>query len=285
MKRYIILLALPLALWNSCKPEEDADPDLGATVTPTFNINKIDDHKFVFINTTKGALIKWDFGNGQTSQNQSDTVYYAFAGTYNATLTAINKAGKTTASKQIVISDSDPAVCQDSLFNLLSGGCAAIDSGKTWVIDHGPGAMGVGDPAKTEPNWWTSAQDHFSTDGCIYDNSFTFKLKGLEFTMTFPGGYTLYNWYWANNEKGMTMGKYDDVCVAAPTKTTNWSIVKSGGKIKLNITNGGHLGYYDGTGAYEILKLNEDTLYVRNTYSYDGDGWRYLRFLKKKYFN
>jgi len=58
-------------------------------------------------NTSRYATeYKWDFGNGETSEEKEPMVYYTDSGTYTIKLTAKGKTGETTISREINVTNS-----------------------------------------------------------------------------------------------------------------------------------------------------------------------------------
>jgi PKD repeat protein len=78
-------------------------PEASFTVNP----QQIEtNNKVVFTNTSAeapGTAWLWNFGDGQTSTVKNPTHTYVAEGTYNATLTALNSIGESTASQQIAV--------------------------------------------------------------------------------------------------------------------------------------------------------------------------------------
>ena len=110
---------------------------------PEFFVDKNDPNNVIFkVTKAEGFMINWDFGNGTLSQNSIDTVYYPFADTYTVKLTASNKGGATTASEKVVIATTDPKICANSYYTLLTGGCGVAS--KIWKIDSADGALANG---------------------------------------------------------------------------------------------------------------------------------------------
>ncbi len=66
----------------------------------------------VFTNTSTGASsYMWDFGDGNTSNQQNPTYTYACSGTYVVVLTATNACGSVSYSQIINVASSPPATC------------------------------------------------------------------------------------------------------------------------------------------------------------------------------
>ena len=85
----------------------------------------------------------WDFGDGNTSTDESPVHTYAAGGTYDVTLTATGAAGSASRTETINIVDPNTA----GMF--LSGA-----EGKTWYLDREAIAMGIG-PGPGDVSWWS----------------------------------------------------------------------------------------------------------------------------------
>jgi PKD repeat protein len=278
------LFALSAVLF-SCSPKDDIS-DVGPAPVASFSVDKSNPNYVKLTNTATGTFLqKWDFGNGQFSTEKSPVAYYPFEGEYLVKLIVTSKGGMATSQQKVVVATSDPAVCLDTMFTRLTGGCAATN-GKTWVLDTAKGAMGVGQPDGNSDNWFSSPSNNFNlsnvNDPCIYDNEFNFVLKGAIFTNNNKGT-SLYNWEWANKERGQHQGQYADTCLTYTHKTSNWSMVRDSGKYWLSLTNNEFMAYYEGRSKYQIMKLTDTELYIRAYFGYNvNTGWRYLRFVPKK---
>jgi len=126
------------------------DPDPIASFQ--FEIDANDFLTVSFTNFSQNATSSsWDFGDGNSSVEESPTYTYAEAGTYTVTLTASNAAGASaTRSETFTLNDPDQQLA------LLAG-----SESKTWYLLREGIALGVG-PSINDNQWWS-----FGGGNCI----------------------------------------------------------------------------------------------------------------------
>lgn len=84
------------------------------------------------INHTDEIIPVWDYGTGR-SNRQSDTIHFAFKGSYTINRTAVTGAGLVSMDPvTIQVTEDNLAYVDDPLWNLLSGGPGQE---KTWILD------------------------------------------------------------------------------------------------------------------------------------------------------
>jgi PKD repeat protein len=130
MKRISFILSfIAVMILSSCEPQMDKAPGMGAKPSGDFTFDTTDPNYVVFeASSDNGFLLNWDFGNGVTSQNKKDTVYYPFVGDYTVTLTISGEGGATDIQKTVTITANDPGVGQIPGLKELTG----EGLGKTW---------------------------------------------------------------------------------------------------------------------------------------------------------
>ncbi len=284
---YLFLLVLGLSL-TGCDPEIDDKSELGppptaSDVTFTFEPDAANDNIIHFTNTSSGFILKWDLGNGAVAEGNNVKGTYPLKGEYTVTLTAFTRSGSATNSQVITIAQTDPSLLDVPEFNLLTGGVDQLE-GKTWVIDkNNPGHMGVGPndggPDSQSPVWWQAPP--LDKDGLgIYDDEMTFKL--LDFVYEHKNNGDVFVNGASAGDFGLDPAGGDQRAEYSPDPAiNNWSISDEGDKKFLSITNGGFFGFYTGVSKYQILKLEENELYVRFTDSKDPALAWYHRLIPK----
>ena len=70
-----------------------------------------------FFNTSSEAMYVWDFGDGQTSNEESPTHQYAACGVYTVTLTSTNACGTASSTATVLVTDFP-----DAVFNIIVNG-------------------------------------------------------------------------------------------------------------------------------------------------------------------
>ncbi len=113
-KQVVFLSGALIFLFSSCKKNEP-------TVSFTYTVNK---HEVVFkVQATDANYFEWDFGDGQTSEEENPTHVYDAGGEYDVTCKATGQGGSATATKTIMVDYSTK--------ELLAG-----KTGKTWKISN-----------------------------------------------------------------------------------------------------------------------------------------------------
>ncbi len=130
---------------------------------------------FADISLSNGGTIgswHWDFGDGNTSNQQNPSHLYATDGTYNVTLVVENTAGCTDSISMVVLvrplpdanfNWSSACVNQQVYFNDLSSGSSAINS---WQWDFGDG---IGTSAIQNPDYTYNVLDTFDVTLVVTD--------------------------------------------------------------------------------------------------------------------
>jgi hypothetical protein len=270
---------------------------------PEFTVDQSDPNNVIFaVTSAEGFMVNWDFGNGKLSQNNTDTIYYPFADTYKVSLTASNKGGATTTKKQLVIATTDPKICANRFYALLSGGCDVAS--KTWKIYGGDSAFGNGGPSAKDSLgngtssyndqisfWWNSMRVNNIPPPRALDDEYIFGLKGFTYKNDCHGDF-FFNWKWCNKLFGTAQATYADTIHAyTPNNPATWTldvdtvtpedrsakdstlwktrffIDSATGKrfnLILTLSNDNYLGYCSGVSVYQILQITSDMMYLRH---------------------
>lgn len=117
----LILFAVGQLMLTSCKKEEPEGP-------PKVGIfHSIADKQVAFTALTKRVVTwNWDFGDGETSNEQNPVHIYESGGYYTVTLIGTDASGNTAQAEVDIAVDVTPYV-------LLTGGPTAVN-GKTWKL-------------------------------------------------------------------------------------------------------------------------------------------------------
>lgn len=149
--------------------DEPAQPSPKPVVGFTATVNNL---SISFTNTTKyGNSYVWDFGDGNTSSQESPAHTYAAPGVYKVKLTATNNAGSASAEQEFTLSAA-PMTEADLI-------------GAAWKVRPTANSIFVG-PALGNGTWWSTpanfldgsstGQDDWS---CMTDDEFIFSAGGL----------------------------------------------------------------------------------------------------------
>jgi len=187
----------------------------------------------------------------------------------------------------VVIENTDPLLLDKPLYNMLTGGVDATE-GKTWVIDAGrAGHFGVGpnpsSGAGDVPEWY-QAGPFEKQGGGMYDDRYTFFLADFRYVMETNGNVYI-NAAQAGNFPGAFASEVGDYTAPynAPDNLT-WNIAEPEGEYpQLTISSGGFIGYYAGGRTYQIVRIEENELFLRLVdQANEGLAW-YLRLVPEGY--
>lgn len=291
MKRIIIINILSLLVF-SCDPLGEKDLKLGAPPTAEDAVftyaPSAENDNIINFTAPSGAFLKvWNFGNGTTARGNSVTGIFPLKGTYEVTLTVYTSGGSMTSKQTVVIEETDPTLLDIPVYNMLTGGNDKPE-GKTWVIDatHA-GHFGVGpnpsDPNVGDyPNYYAAGVNEKAGAG-FYDDEFTFKLEGFQFTQETNGDVFLNNKY-ASDFPGAYANVGDFTAPYDAPDGLTWSITEGeGGDQYLTLSGEGFIGYYTGVHTYKIVSLSENEMFLRAEDAADaGLAW-YMRLIPKGY--
>lgn len=163
-KLWYLLLFVPFLFTSSCKKEE---PAAGPVASFQFEVDDTNFLLVTFSNFSQNAnSYSWDFGDANTSTEESPTHEYETAGTYTVTLTATASDG-TTSVKSQEVTLSDP----DQQLTLLAGNVS-----KTWKLIREGASLGIGPDAANWTQWFNLQND--GSRNCLYDDEFIFYRDG-----------------------------------------------------------------------------------------------------------
>ncbi len=166
----ILVFIMSLGIFfSSCK--EDVLP-------PNAKFSKtIDGLKVKFTSASIGAeTYKWEFGDSNTSAEESPTHTYVKGGTYDVKLTVTNEGGTSSTNESITVVEP---------FNE-----AAIAG--TYKITAAAGSLAVG-PAEGSSEWWTLPAAELTLRACQLDDEFIFNANGT-FSMNLQSSTFLEDW-------------------------------------------------------------------------------------------
>lgn len=296
INRLLVFLMATALLWGC---QED-DYDLGKIVAPS-NLNVTTEIVGVTtdmpngdgsgtVNFTANAenvmTYKFVFSDGFEVVSSSGKASHDFSGNgvndYSVTVVASGTGGISSSKTKTVTVFSnfnDPETKQ-----LLTGG-----SSKTWYVAASqPGHLGVGPSSGNgfdNPGYYSAGPFEKSGNPCFYNDAFTFSLQNDEIKFEDNNeGQSFFNAAYVADFGG---GGPDDQCLDFDTsglKNVSLSPSTSGipesettGTV-LNISGDGFLSYYIGASSYEILSIDENSMYVRAIMGSDPTLAWYLKF-------
>ncbi len=121
-----------------------------------------------FTNFSQNAnSYSWDFGDGNSSTEESPTHTYAAGGTYDVVLTASNGSDSDDALQSVTVMDPN------QMLTTLAGTVS-----KTWYLQRDGIAMGVGPTINDNEFWSFGGVTPLGDRPCILDDSYTFFRDG-----------------------------------------------------------------------------------------------------------
>lgn len=168
-KPLLWILAASLFFVASCG---DDDPEPSGEADPIasfqYEIGTTNFLEVTFSNFSQNATTySWDFGDNNTSTDESPTHTYAAGGDYTVTLTATG--GGKTSSRSETFTLTDP----DSELARLAGATS-----KTWYLQREGIALGIG-PAMNDNEYWAFGRNTpLGERPCILNDVFTFHRDG-----------------------------------------------------------------------------------------------------------
>jgi len=255
-----------LAFAWGCKKEDDGPKEL--EIVYSF----IDANTVLFEhNEAYTGIPSWDFGNGQTSDQNSDTVVYPFAGTYKVVLTIFATDGTKTDSTDVVITESNPSLLELTEKEIMLCGGAEELNGKTWVwAQTVPQHMMLGqwDPWQ----WWWGAAVNEKEPFNLYDDLMIFKAINFEFVLE-NNDTTYVN---VDNLGTFDVDSDEDTPVFLDLNESEftWSIEERADGDYLKLGGGGFMSYYLGVSEYLIEELLEHELNI--SVIIDNVYWRFM---------
>ncbi len=180
LKLALILFAFITVSCDDDSEDGGTDPVDPDPIIASFTFEVVD-YEVTFTNETLNATeYSWNFGDEETSTDESPVHTYAAAGTYEVVMTASTDAESKEVKKEVIIEE----VGQDPM-TLLTGG-----SSKTWVLAKQKNAVSFGNPAAVWYDglsleetavelWWGNAVDQVEGRSCLFDTEFTFTTEGV----------------------------------------------------------------------------------------------------------
>ncbi|GAL85229.1 hypothetical protein MYP_2458 [Sporocytophaga myxococcoides] len=263
-----------------------------------FTVEEVDDFTFKVKSTTPNPLTQvFKFANGDSSTTEEASVKFPFAGTYDITLKVNTSKGPSSITRKVTVKkddESNPDLTNET-FRLLTGGREAVN-GKTWVLAKVKGSGGNGGRDALVPQWNLALNGPTGPEfeNGMLNNEFTFNIRGYQYIPKNTN--VTVNWAAANAFFGKNQPDYNDIAYSdpkhtqAPFKLTPVNDTYLGNVYALTILNGSYLGYFENRFTSKIMRITEDSLYVRH--GYDEAGLfnnpeldycvRYFTFVRKK---
>lgn len=259
---YRLLFSLTvLLLVVGCEEEYE----LGKLVQSNFEEGLLenDPNRVVLLAKNDGAALnKWYISTGQILTGDSVVAYLPFEGTYTITHKAFSQGGATSTERQVVITQTDPAICQVENLRLLTGGCDQ-PNGKTWVLDSLTFAhFGLGPNTASYPDWYQAQVNEKAGLG-FYDDEYTFRLVNFQAEFDYNGDILIRANQAENFPNVDVLNEFDGTAFLDNFEGTSYSLDEDGDKLNLTINGGATIGYFTGTNSYEIIELSENLMILK----------------------
>ena len=279
-----IVIALVVGLgFATCDPQEESHKSLGNVVNPSdikVEVTVPDSGKpnnFLIKVTTPncvGIIRCAELGLNQVASEINQ--YIPWAGNYNLEVSVYNKAGISDAvTVPISVGSTDPAICDNELYRLLTGGCSS-PNGKTWRIKGETGGhVGCGEEGSSYNNWWNPGP--WELNSALYDDDLTFFLNAAQRCVLDNKGASFMNESTASLfPDGDSSGSFVTTNFT-PSSNSSWGISNSGGSDWLTLT-GAFPGYAVNTaaissGRYKIVSITETDMHI--VFLPGGISWHY----------
>ena len=165
MQAILLVGVFAFFVLSSCSKDDDPVEDPIASFQ--YEIDEDDYLTVIFMNFSQNAeTYSWNFGDGNTSTEESPVHTYEGPGTYEVVLTATNSDGVSRSFSE-VIEIQDPF----EALTLLAG-----QESKTWRLYRVETSMGVGPSVESPREWWFLEND--GSRPCKYFHEFTFHRNG-----------------------------------------------------------------------------------------------------------
>lgn len=166
-KSILPLVAVLVMFVIGCKDDPVTPETKDAIASFQYEISTTDFLEVSFSNFSQNATsYSWDFGDGNSSTEESPTHNYATAGEYTVVLTA---TGDNAATKSETFTLTNPNAAAE----LLTG-----PDSKTWHLQREGIALGIGPAAGDNEYWSFGGVTPLGERPCILDDSFTFNSDG-----------------------------------------------------------------------------------------------------------
>lgn len=251
---FAALLLVGIVMINACNGDEPEPAD-DPIASFQYDVSADDFLTIEFTNYSQNAVsYAWDFGDGNTSTEESPSHTYAAAGTYTVVLTATGAEGTNPASKSETITISDP----NSLLTLLAG-----TTSKKWYLHREGVALGIG-PGIGDNSWWSfGGVTPLGDRPCILDDYYEFHRDG---TFTLNTGGTVFvdskgNGGWLDAEACVSEDETDKL---VDENGLDVSVYATGGDYSYNLDGSAMQLTLTGEGSYIGLcnKTNTGDNYV-----------------------
>jgi hypothetical protein len=282
--KYSFLSWIAILAITACAPQEGSSPDIGmsamspdavrVSVTPDAN----DPNLFHFkLESPTGCLAMFSCPEiGLSTQGVEFSLRIVWAGDYNLSVVVYNQSGMMEpVSVPFSVSETDPNICDNAMYALLTGGCDAAN-GKTWRIDNSlSGAIGCGEEGATSNNWWAPAPSELNP--ALVDDDMTFYLRaGQPFVLNNKGGSFMNESTASMFSDGDSSGSFVTTKYTPSDKAT-WAIITENGADWLVLTNGFPAYAVNAaavtSGKYKILSLTETDMHI--AFLPGGISWHY----------
>ena len=211
--KYLTLALMGLLFFTSCEDDDDGTTPMTEDPVASFQF-EVDENDFLTVNfsnfSQNASSYNWDFGDGNSSTEESPSHTYDAAGEYEVTLTASNSDGDSqSTSRMVTITDPNEAQA------LLTGA-----ESKTWKLFREGTCMALYSDTDLSQTFWEGLTNDGSRP-CLYQQEFTFHADG---TYEFDDN----GMFWAE------FGVFNGIDDASCTNVTNESCFEA---IEANMLN------------------------------------------------
>ena len=172
----LFMMAIVVSCGDDDDPAPNPDPDPDPEVMePTASFtSSVDELTVTFTNTSEnGVSYAWDFGDSNSSTEESPTHTYEEGGEYTVSLTVTGEEGSTPASTSSTVTVEAPDPCEgfdgSQPGNLIVGGGFELCDAESWTVLHSGQRDQAGEFAHAKYEFgYTDYNPADGTDGALY---------------------------------------------------------------------------------------------------------------------
>ncbi len=291
MKKSLLYLLAIALIFGACKKDDDTDDPVAPGKPGEITLTVTQNGNVVTYKASASDAVKfiWDLGNGETPEGAEVTGTYNFPGDYEVTCTAKGRDEDRVKTQTVDVLEGDP-----DIFNFINLAVSGYDeaTGEStaiwqWANDAGSFSCGpyqyLGDTAFFNPindEWWACGDGE--NQEASLDDEYFFKLNPkMEYVNDFKDAFVV-NWSWMAFYYNITVGVWEDEPYAAyVAPEASWEIKhypnindslsfatrvngsSYDGAYVIELTNGADLGIEAKSSLYQIVKLENDTMWIR----------------------
>ena len=289
MKKSLLYLLAIALFFGACKKDEDPEtPTAGKPGEITLTVTQNGNVVTYKASASDAVKFIWDLGNGETPEGSEVTGTYNFPGDYDVTCTAKGRDEDRVKVQTVDVLEGNPEIFNPINIAISGYDATTGESTAKWQWANNAGCFSCGPVMYSEDSvyfssiddsWWACG-DAEILDGSLDDEYFFNLNASMSYVNDFKDAFVV-NWSWMAGHYGVTVPVWEDTeyeLYNAPTAswgvkhypnfgeisfTTSVDGVDYEGAYVIELTNGADLGIEAKSNIYQIMKIANDTLWVR----------------------